>query len=172
MLNLRLEEWSVDNNMVRKIWFGMSITNIHLLQFKIKGHLQKRGLWMPVHQNSFRRKPSKISNIKFTILSFSHQYTLALLSSWVLWSLLPLINSSDALQKWFILTQGKQNLEFVNLICYLHITTHSSVLKHFVPTRILHTSLLYTKFALFQLRYIYLPGVIHIKLNLLNFKHG
>ena len=122
---------------------------------KYQSHLQKREIWILVCQKSFRRKPSKISDIKFTILSFSHQYTLAILSSWILWTLLLLINSSDVLQKWFILTQGKQNLEFVNLMCYLH-TTHSSVLKHFVPNPNSTHILMYPKFALFQLRYTYL----------------
>ena len=37
--------------MVSKIWAGMSTTttNIHFLQFKIQSHLQKQGIWMPVH---------------------------------------------------------------------------------------------------------------------------
>ena len=35
--------------MVSEIWVGMSANNIHLLQFKIQGYLQKRGLWMPVY---------------------------------------------------------------------------------------------------------------------------
>ena len=30
----------MDNNMVSKIWVGMSSTNIHLLKFKIQSHLQ------------------------------------------------------------------------------------------------------------------------------------
>ena len=54
----------MDNNVASKIWVGMSTTNIHLLQFKIQSHLQKRGLWMPVHQNSFRRK----KHLKFLTL--------------------------------------------------------------------------------------------------------
>ena len=32
----------MDNNMVSKIRVGMYTTNIHLLQFKIENHLQKR----------------------------------------------------------------------------------------------------------------------------------
>ena len=43
----------MDNNKVSKIWVRMSSTNIHLLQFKIQSHLQKRGLSMPVHLNSY-----------------------------------------------------------------------------------------------------------------------
>ena len=90
----------MDNNMVSKIWVGISTTNIYLLQLKIQSHLQKRVLWMPVHQNSFRKKKiSKISNITFAILHFSHQNTLTKLPSWVLWSLLLLIKPSDALFK-------------------------------------------------------------------------
>ena len=38
----------------------MATTNIHLLQFKIQSHLQKRGLYMPVHQNSFIMKLSDV----------------------------------------------------------------------------------------------------------------
>ena len=68
--------------MVGKIWVEMSATNINLLQSKIQSHLEKRGLWMPVHQNSFWKKPSKISNITFAILPFSHQKTK--LPSWLL----------------------------------------------------------------------------------------
>ena len=88
-VNVQFTPWKVidmDNNMVSKIWVGMSATNIHLLQFKIQSHLQKRGLWMMVHQNSLRKgkKTSKISNIKFAILPFSPQNNLTKLSSWVL----------------------------------------------------------------------------------------
>ena len=36
--------------MVSKIWAEMFTTDIHLLQFQIQSHLQKRGLWMLVHQ--------------------------------------------------------------------------------------------------------------------------
>ena len=48
-------------------------TNIHLLQSSIQSHLQKRGLRMPVHQNSFRRKIAK--NVKYYIrhFTFLHQ---------------------------------------------------------------------------------------------------
>ena len=35
------EEWSMDNDLVTKIWVGLSTTNIHLPQFKIQSHLQK-----------------------------------------------------------------------------------------------------------------------------------
>ena len=53
--------WRVFNalNLVSKIWVGMSATNIHLLQSKIKNHLQKRRLWIPLSLNSFRRKNRK-----------------------------------------------------------------------------------------------------------------
>ena len=52
----------MDDNMVSKIWaenFEMSTANIHLLQFKIQRHLQKRELWITVHLNSFRRKTAQ-----------------------------------------------------------------------------------------------------------------
>ena len=57
---------------VSKIWARMCTTNIHLLQFKFISHLLKRGLWMPVHQDSYgtKEKPSKITNITFVILPF------------------------------------------------------------------------------------------------------
>ena len=44
--------------------------NNNLLQFKIQGHLQKHGLKISVHQNSYRRRPSKVFNIKFGTLPF------------------------------------------------------------------------------------------------------
>ena len=33
--NKHLEEWSMDNNMVSKIWVWMSTTSIYLLQLEI-----------------------------------------------------------------------------------------------------------------------------------------
>ena len=50
---VHFQEWSMDKNMVKKIWVGMSTTDIYLFQFKMQCHLQKRGLWMPVYQNLF-----------------------------------------------------------------------------------------------------------------------
>ena len=43
-------------------------------------------------------KPSKIFNITFAILPFSHQNTLTKMPSRVLWSLLLLMKTSHALQ--------------------------------------------------------------------------
>ena len=51
----------MDNNMVSKIWVGMSTTDLYWLQFKIQGHLQT--------------KLFKISNITSAILPFSHKNT-------------------------------------------------------------------------------------------------
>ena len=76
----------------------MFTINIHLLQLKVQSHLQKRGLWISVNQNSYRRKPSKISNIIFLISPFSYNNTLTKLASWVLWGLLLLMKPSDAFQ--------------------------------------------------------------------------
>ena len=59
--------------MVSKICFGMSSTNIHLLQLKSQSHLQKRGLEMQVHQISFRRKNVKIFNNCIRQFAFPHQ---------------------------------------------------------------------------------------------------
>ena len=39
-----LEEWSMDDNMVSKIWVGMFTNNIHLLTFKIQSHMQRQRL--------------------------------------------------------------------------------------------------------------------------------
>ena len=47
-VQFHLEEWSVDNSMLSKIWVEMcSSINLGLLQFKMQGRFQKRGLWMP-----------------------------------------------------------------------------------------------------------------------------
>ena len=46
---LHLEKWAV-NNTVSKIWVGMSTTIVHLLEFKFQSHLQKRRLWISLHQ--------------------------------------------------------------------------------------------------------------------------
>ena len=84
--NLHLEEWAMKVIMVSKIWVGMSTNNIHLLQFKIQGHVQKWGLWMPVSHNSLQGKLSKFwlhRHFDF----FPHQNTVTKLPSWVLWSL-------------------------------------------------------------------------------------
>ena len=110
-----LEEWSMDNNMVSKIGVGMTTINIHLLQFKILSHLQKRGFWMPVHENSCWRKTSEIYYITFAILLFSHQNTLVKLLSPVLWSLCASLDETiRCALNWFILTQRMQNLEFLD----------------------------------------------------------
>ena len=42
--NLHHKEWSKDPIMVSKIWVKLSTNDKYLLQFKIQGHLQKRGL--------------------------------------------------------------------------------------------------------------------------------
>ena len=74
--NLHLEGWSMDKNMVSKIRIGMSSTNIHLFQFKIQSHLQKRWLWMPVPGASKlipkKKQLFKICDITFAILPYSH----------------------------------------------------------------------------------------------------
>ena len=57
---IHLEEWSMDNNMVSKIWvnFNVYYTNIHLPQFKIQSHLQKRGILIRTHT---KEKPFNIT---------------------------------------------------------------------------------------------------------------
>ena len=93
----------------------MFTNNIHLLQFKIQGHLQKRGLWMPMYQNSSRRKKSQICAISVAILLF-------FLSKFFNW--LVILSSLEStlcdktikcVSNWFILAQITQNIEFINL---------------------------------------------------------
>ena len=74
--NIRLEEWSMDNNMVSEIWVGMSTTYIHLLWFKIQSYLQNADFECRYIRIYTDEKPSKISNITFVILPFSHKNTL------------------------------------------------------------------------------------------------
>ena len=54
IVSRRVIDWFHYGEQHKIIWVGMSSNNIHLLPFQIQGHLQKRGLWMPVYQNSFR----------------------------------------------------------------------------------------------------------------------
>ena len=96
-----------------KIWVRMFTTKIYLLRFKIQSHLQIRGLCRYVRPHP-EEKPSKTSNITFAILHFSHQNTLTKSPSWVFWSLL-FYETIRCASKFFILTQRKQMLEFVNL---------------------------------------------------------
>ena len=49
-----LEEKSMNPIMVSKIWVGMSINYINLLQFKIQSHLQKSGTCDKNHQTRFK----------------------------------------------------------------------------------------------------------------------
>ena len=53
--------------MVSKIGIQMSTNGIHLSNSKCSIHFQKQELLILVHQNSFRRKNVKISNINFAI---------------------------------------------------------------------------------------------------------
>ena len=69
--NLHLKEWSMDNNMVSKIWVEMWTDNIHLCQFKIQSHLQKREIWIQLHQYSFWRKRYKIVMLQSPFCFFS-----------------------------------------------------------------------------------------------------
>ena len=63
--------------MVSKIWVGMFTTNhsnIHLSQFKIQSHLQKRELLnVRYNRTHTAENLSKTSNITFAILPFSHK---------------------------------------------------------------------------------------------------
>ena len=105
---LHIIEWSTDTIMVSKIWVGMSFNNIHLLKFKIQGHLQKPGLWMPVHQNSFQ-------SLKCVIFQYFSGH-FAFLSKYLnLLAILTIIESTFCaktirrVSKWFILAQITQN---------------------------------------------------------------
>ena len=75
------------NNMVSKIWVIISTTNVHLLQFKIESNLQKRRLWMPVHQNLLRRKGQPLLTLQLPFCIFLSK-----------WNLLFLIKPPDTLQ--------------------------------------------------------------------------
>ena len=51
----------MNNNMVSKIWVGMSTTNIHSLQSRIQKHWQTADL----NASNSKEKPSKTSNITY-----------------------------------------------------------------------------------------------------------
>ena len=126
----RDQEWPMDNNMMRKIWVGMSTTNIHSFQFKIKSYLQNAEFdWQCIGTHT-EEKPSKISNITFAILSLSHKSNLTKLPYWVLWSLYIFLHETiRCASKLFILTQ--KNAKFIDResqVCYLRIT-HSFALN-------------------------------------------
>ena len=77
----------------------MSTSNIHLLQFKILSHVQKKsGFKFPYIKTHTEENPSKISKIAYAILSFSHKDTLTKSPSLVLWNLLLLMKPPDLLQ--------------------------------------------------------------------------
>ena len=113
-----------------KFDFEMSATYIHKCQCKIQIHLEKRGLWMPVHQHS-EEKSSKISDNTFAILPFSHQNSLTRLPSRVLWGLpRPLLIWTHHMRFKIVHSNTKNAKSRVRQfqVCHLH-TTHSSVLN-------------------------------------------
>ena len=62
--NLNLEGWSIDDNMVSKIWVGMSSTNTHLLLNKIQSHLKNADFECRYKfRTHTEEQPSKIFNI-------------------------------------------------------------------------------------------------------------
>ena len=73
-------------------------------------------------------KTSKISNIAFVILPFSHQNVLTKLPSWVLWNLFLLMKPPDALQNGSFLHKESKIRVPQSQVRYLH-TTRSSALK-------------------------------------------
>ena len=130
--SFQLEEWSMDNNMVSKIWVGMSTINIHLLQFKIQSHLQKcryirnhseeKCLELLALHSSFC--PIIINIIPYQkghLVKFSSKYFnyTAILSTLETTSRDETIRSAS---KWFIQTQRTRNLQSVNLKC---VTYHA-----------------------------------------------
>ena len=64
IFKLNIEEWSTDKNIVSKIEFECLQMIFVLPQFTIQGHLQYWGHRMFVHENSFQRKQSKISDMR------------------------------------------------------------------------------------------------------------
>ena len=88
----------MDNSVVSKheLEFLLLILIYFDLKFKVfckNGDFEFR--YIKTHSEE---KPSEISNITFAILPFSHQNTSTKLPSWVFWSLLLLMEPSDALQ--------------------------------------------------------------------------
>ena len=107
--------WSIDTNMVSKIWVGMSTTNIHLLQSKIQSHLRKtRTLDACTSELTLYMKKNRL---KFLTLHSSKKGTWTKLPSSVLWSLIFLDEIIRCTSKWFIPTQRTHILKFVNLKC-------------------------------------------------------
>ena len=116
----------------------MFTNNIYLLQFKCQGHLHKRGLRMPVHQNSFRIiKKSKICTYSVAILLFSQQNSLTSLPSSEVCSLIFVEKTIKRLSKLFLLAKTTQNLESINVkhvfclfVCLFFCnTTHLGFIK-------------------------------------------
>ena len=100
--------------MMSKIWFGMSTNNILLLQ-KSQGHLQKRGLWMPMKQNSFRRRESKICSISIYILLFFASKFFNKLAVLNRLESTFCVKTIKRVSKWFIPAWKTPNIEFINL---------------------------------------------------------
>ena len=68
------------------------------------------------------KNPSKISNIIFAILPFSHKNTLTKLPSWVLWSLLLAMKPSDVFKNGQVHSTTKNAKSGVrqSQVCYLY----------------------------------------------------
>ena len=98
-----------------------------------KSHLQNRGLWMPVHQNPYRKNVHFGENclnfltFHLPICSFYHKNTLNW-HLWVLWNLLLLTNPSVAFQDGSLSCKELKSRVSQSKVCNLHIT-HSSALK-------------------------------------------
>ena len=89
---LSIKDWSMDLVIWRiKFALGCLLQIFVYFNSKSKATCKKRGLWMPVHQSSFRRLSIKIPDVTFAIQFFSHQNALTKLQMWVLCNLLLLM---------------------------------------------------------------------------------
>ena len=106
--NLNPEEWSMDNNVVSKIWVEMSTKYKYSFSHNsnLNSHyLQKcEGQYIRTHTNG---KLSKISTITLDILPFRHKNSFTKLPFWVLKSLYFSWWNIRCTSKWFIPTQRR-----------------------------------------------------------------
>ena len=118
-----------NNNMVSKIWVGMSTTTIHWLQFKIQSHLQKRRLWMRVHHSLIPKKnslkfltlhsPFCLFLIQILLLNCHPEYFGVYFSWWNHQMCFRMVHSN---------TKNAKSRVRQSQVCYLR-TPHSSALK-------------------------------------------
>ena len=129
-VNFQFATWRVIIKIWWAQWVGMSATNIYLHKLKIQSNLQNKRLWMPVHQNSFRRKkhqkllilhsPFCIIDIKMWEIDYHLEYFEFYFSWWNHQICFKMVRSSPKNPK-------SRDCQFQ--VCYLH-TTHLGPLNH------------------------------------------